>query len=176
MQIKPEMIREQTFKARLRGFDQEEVKGFLMSIADILEEIMDENRSLHNELDVMRAKQKDLEDLFLQAKRFSDEKLEQATLDAQRVMGEAGQKAKEIQEQAQKLLEKAELEAKDQEDIARQKAREILFEMEKQKIALEREIIELKTKKTSLFAEIKAVLAASQTWLKEMAGVDTKQG
>lgn len=176
MQIKPEMIREQSFRPRYKGFDRDEVRDFLMAVADSLEEVLDENRRLHAELDSLRSKQKDLEDLFLQAKRFSDQKFEQATLDAERILAEAEQKAFSIQEKAQLVLERAEQEARDREETARHKAREILFETEKEKVAIERQIVELKTKKVSLFAELKGMLEASQTWLKEMGDVDTRQG
>jgi DivIVA domain-containing protein len=172
MQIKPEMIREQTFRTTLRGFDRDEVKGFLMVMADTMEDLVDENHALKTELEHLRAKQRDLEELFIQAKRFSDEKFAQANYDAQRIINDAEQRAASIQERGQLIIEKAEQEARDREEVARQKAREIIFEVEKTKVSLERQIIDLKNRKLSLFADLKGKLEASQTWLKEMGDVD----
>jgi len=172
MQVKPEIIREQVFRTTLRGFDREEVRGFLMGVADTMEDLVDENHALRTELESMRAKQRDLEDLFIQAKRFSDERFAQANYDAQRIIDDAQQRAAALQEKGQFLIEKAEQEAREREDLARQKAREIIFEVEKTKASLERQIIELKNRKVSLFADLKGKLEASQTWLKEMGDVD----
>jgi len=172
MQVKPEIIREQVFRTTLRGFDREEVRGFLMVVADTMEDLVDENHALRTELESMRAKQRDLEDLFIQAKRFSDERFAQANYDAQRIIDDAQQRAAALQEKGQFLIEKAEQEAREREDLARQKAREIIFEVEKTKASLERQIIELKNRKVSLFADLKGKLEASQTWLKEMGDVD----
>jgi len=172
MQVKPEIIREQVFRTTLRGFDREEVRGFLMVVADTMEDLVDENHALRTELESMRAKQRDLEELFIQAKRFSDERFAQANYDAQRIIDDAQQRAAALQEKGQFLIEKAEQEAREREDLARQKAREIIFEVEKTKASLERQIIELKNRKVSLFADLKGKLEASQTWLKEMGDVD----
>jgi len=172
MQVKPEIIREQVFRTTLRGFDREEVRGFLMVVADTMEDLVDENHALRTELESMRANQRDLADLFIQAKRFSDERFAQANYDAQRIIDDAQQRAAALQEKGQFLIEKAEQEAREREDLARQKAREIIFEGEKTKASLERQIIELKNRKVSLFADLKGKLEASQTWLKEMGDVD----
>jgi len=174
MQVKPEIIREQVFRTTLRGFDREEVRGFLMVVADTMEDLVDENHALRTELESMRAKQRDLEDLFIQAKRFSDERFAQANYDAQRIIDDAQQRAAALQEKGQFLIEKAEQEAREREDLARQKAREIIFEVEKTKVSLERQIIELKNRKLSLFADLKGKLEASQAWLKEIGDVDTQ--
>ena len=174
MQIKPEMIREQIFRTTLRGFDREEVRGFLMVVADTMEDLVDENHALRAELENQRAKQRDLEELFIQAKRFSDERFAQANYDAQRIIDDAEQRAAAIQERGQLIIEKAEQEARDREDTARQKAREIIFDVEKTKVSLEHQIIELKNRKVSLFADLKGKLEASQSWLKEIGDVDTQ--
>lgn len=176
MQIRPEVIREQTFRVRLKGFDREEVQSFLATAAEALDEALDENRLLKGELESLHAKQKDLEELFLQAKRFSDQKFTQANLDAERIQAEAQLKADAIQEKAQAILDRAEQEARDREETIRQKGRDILFELEKDKVTVERQIVELRTKKASLFAELKGLLEAYQTWLKEMGDVDPHQG
>ncbi|HQP31388.1 MAG TPA: DivIVA domain-containing protein [Deltaproteobacteria bacterium] len=174
MQIKPEMIREQVFRTSLRGFDREEVRGFLMVVADTMEDLVDENLALRAELENLRSKQRDLEELFIQAKRFSDERFAQANYDAQRIIDDAEQRAAAIQEKGQHIIARAEQEAREREDLARQKAREIIFEVEKTKVSLERQIIELKNRKLSLFADLKGKLEASQAWLKEIGDVDTQ--
>lgn len=143
MQLTPEMIREQRFRGRLSGFDKEEVTSFLVGIAEDMEELLEENNLLKSELDSMKEKQKDLEDLFLSAKQFSDEKKRLAEQEAQMKIAEA-----------------------------QERAREILSEAQQMKSALEKELTELKAKRTNLFTELRSVLDSYQNWIREMGNVD----
>lgn len=174
MQLTPEMIREQRFKAKLSGFDKDEVTNFLIDVADDFDELLEENALCKSELETLKNKQKDLEDLFLSAKQFSDEKIRKAQEEADKILAEAQNNASSIEQQAQQTIEEAQSKTNDILEEARQKAAEILQEAQKDKSGLENELAELRAKRTNLFSELKAVLDSYRSWIREMGDVDTK--
>jgi DivIVA domain-containing protein len=177
MHITPEMIREQRFRVKLSGgFDKEEVINFLMGVAEDMEEIMEESTLLKNELETMRGKQRDLEDIFLSAKQFSDERKKVAEQESSETMAEARNTAAAMLAEAQQKIDEAEQRGRELEDEARSRAREIIEASEQAKEALEKEILELKVKRMNLFAELKTVMDSYQSWLKEMGNVDQARG
>jgi cell division initiation protein len=174
MQLTPEMIREQRFKGKLSGFDKDEVTNFLIDVADDLEELLEENALFKSELETLKNKQKDLEDLFLSAKQFSDEKIRKAQEEAEKILAEAQKNAASLEEQAQLKIEEAQNKTNEILEEARQKAGEILQEAQQSKAGLENELVELRAKRSSLFSELKAVLDSYRSWIREMGDVDTK--
>jgi cell division initiation protein len=166
------MIREQRFRVRFSGFDKEEVVSFLVGIAEDMEELMEENSLLRSELDALKERQKDLEDLFLSAKQFSDEKKKLAEQEAQLKTSEAQKKASAMLAEAHQKIEGADQKAREIEEQAQVKVREILKEAQQMKAALEKELAELKAKRTNLFTELKSVLDSYQNWIREMGNVD----
>jgi cell division initiation protein len=177
MHITPEMIREQRFRGKLSGgFDKEEVINFLMGVAEDMEEIMEENSLLKSELETMRGKQRDLEDIFLSAKQFSDEKKKLAEEESSVVMSEARNTSAAMIAEAQQKIDEADQKGREMEDEARIRAREIIEASEQAKDALEKELLELKVKRMNLFAELKSVLESYQGWLKERENVDQARG
>ncbi len=174
MHLTPEMVREQRFRVKLSGgFDKDEVINFLMGIAEDMEEIMEENNLLRSEIETLRSKQRDLEDIFLSAKQFSDEKKKVAEQESQNLLSEARNSATAMMAEAQQKIEEAEQKTRDIEEEARGKAQEILNEAQQTKSALDKEILELKVKKMNLFSELKTVIESYQNWVKEMGNVDT---
>lgn len=173
MHLTPEMIREQRFRVKLSGFDKEEVVNFLMGIAEDLDEILEENNLLKSEIETLRSKQRDLEDLFLSAKQFSDEKKRMAEQESQITLAEARNNATSMLAEAQQKIEEAEQKAGEIEEEANRRTRELLEEAQQTKATLEKEILEIKVKRMNLFAELKSVIESYQNWTKEMAGVDS---
>jgi DivIVA domain-containing protein len=177
MHITPEMIREQRFRVKLSGgFDKEEVINFLMSVSEDMEEIMEESSLLKSEVETMRGKQRDLEDIFLSAKQFSDEKKKIAEEETSVALAEARNTAAAMIAEAQQKIDEAEQRGRELEDEARSRAREIIEASEQAKGALEKEILELKVKRMNLFAELKALMESYQNWLAEMGNVDQARG
>jgi len=174
MQVTPEMMREQRFKVKLSGFDKDEVTSFLIDIAEDLEELLEENSLLKSELDTMKNKQKDLEDLFLSAKQFSDEKIRKAETEAAVITSEAQKQAASLEEQAQLSIAEAENKNNESLDEAQKKAEEILTDARQKKADLEQELLELKAKKSNLISDLKGVLNSCQSWIREMGDVDSK--
>jgi cell division initiation protein len=172
MQLTPEMIREQRFKGKLSGFDRDEVTNFLIDIAEDLEELLEENNLLKSELDTVKDKQKDLEDLFLSAKQFSDEKIQKAQEQGNTIVEEAQKQAASVEDQAQLKIDEAQNRSHEILEEAQQRANEVLEEAQRSKTALEQELVELKAKRTSLISEIKSVLNSYQNWIREIGDVD----
>ena len=155
MKLTPEMIREQRFKVKLSGFDKNEVIAFLMDMAEDMEMLIEENSILKSEVETVRRRQKDLEDLFLSVKQFSDEKMKRVDLDANAILAAAEKKASDIQLAANQKLVEAEQRAQELHTQVTLKAREVLREAERSKIEIERGLADLKNKRTTLFTELK---------------------
>jgi cell division initiation protein len=171
MKLSPEMIREQRFRVKLSGFDKNEVIAFLLDMAEDMELLLEENALLKSEMGAVQRRQKDLEDLFLAVKQFSDERMKRAEADARTVIAEAEKKASEIQLAAGQRLSEAEHRAQELQSQAIMKAREVLRETERTKIEIERGLSDLKNKKGSLLNELKSVLDSYQSWLRDQGNV-----
>lgn len=171
MHLTPEMVREQRFRVKISGFDKDEVVNFLMGIAEDMEELIEENALLKSELETLRGKQRDLEDIFLSAKQFSDEKKLVAEQEAQLLTSEARNQAAAIIAESQQKIEDAEQKAREIEEGARSRVQEILGEAQQAKADLDKAILELKVKRMNLFAELKSVIDSFQHWTKEMENV-----
>lgn len=176
MHLTPEMVREQRFRVKLSGFDKEEVVNFLTGIAEDMEEIMEENALLKSEIEALRGKQKDLEEIFLSAKQFADEKKKAAEQEAHTVSSEAKNTAAAMLAEAQQKIEDAEQKVREIEEEAHKRAGEILEEAKEAKATLDNEILELKVKRMNFIAEIKSVIASYQNWINESAHVDSGRG
>jgi cell division initiation protein len=171
MKLSPEMIREQRFKVKLSGFDKNEVIAFLMDMAEDMEMLIEENSMLKSEVETVRRRQKDLEDLFLSVKQFSDEKMKRVDLDASAILADAEKKASAIQLAANHKLVEAEQKAQELHSQVTLKAREVLREAERSKNEIERSLTDLKNKRTTLFTELTAVLDSYQAWIRDQGNV-----
>jgi len=171
MKVTPEMIREQRFKVKLSGYDKNEVIAFLMDIAEDLEMLIEENTVLKSDMETFQRRQKDLEDLFLSVKQFSDEKMKRADLEARNIISEAEKKASEIQLAANQKLLEAEQRSQELQLQATHKAREVLKETEKAKNEIERSLADLKNRKGSLISELRAILDSYQSWIRDQGNV-----
>ena len=101
--ITPIEIRQQAFNKKLRGYDPEEVKGFLQGLSQEWESLREENRSLKEELERTKANYhalKEVEDMLhktlMQAERSSKDTLETARQKAELKIQEADSQAAEI--------------------------------------------------------------------------------
>ncbi len=171
MKLSPEMIREQRFKVKLSGFDKNEVIAFLMDMAEDMEMLIEENAMLKSEVETVRRRQKDLEDLFLSVKQFSDEKMKRVDLDASAILADAEKKASDIQLSANQKLVEVEQKAQELHTQVKLKAREVLREAERSKKEIERGLADLKNKRTTLFTELKAILDSYQAWIRDQGNV-----
>jgi cell division initiation protein len=171
MHLSPDMIREQRFKVKMSGFDKNEVITFLMDIAEDMEQLIEENKLLRSEIESVQRRQKDLEDLFLSAKQFSDQTMKQAELDAQKIISEAEKKASEIRNQANHKLVETEQKTQEIFTMTNQKARDILKDAEKSKRTLDLEVADLKEKKAVFLSQLQGVIQSHQNWIREQGHV-----
>lgn len=171
MKLSPDMIREQRFKGKLSGFDKNEVIAFLMDIAEDMEMLIEENFHLKSEMETIQRRQKDMEDLFLSVKQFSEEKMKRADIDAKGILADAERKASEILHAAAQKQQEADQKAQEIHAQAMQKAREFLKETERSRTEMERTLAEIKNKRSSLMAEFKALLESYQAWIRDQGNV-----
>lgn len=101
--ITPIEIRQHSFKKALRGFDKEEVSGFLNTLSMDWERLLEENKRLKIDLEKTQAELKSLKQVesalhetLLQAKENAKTKLENAQKNAELKVQEAEANAKEI--------------------------------------------------------------------------------
>lgn len=114
MKLTPLDIRKQEFSRKFRGYDPEEVRGFLQMVATQWEEIRDEYQGVNSKLGELRAKLDHYE------------KVEEALEEALRITRESAEKTiRNAEEKARALIEKAEFEARETEEHARQTVNEI---------------------------------------------------
>jgi cell division initiation protein len=101
--ITPAEIRNQTFKRSLRGYDPDEVKAFLNTVAEVWEMKLKEKQELNTRLIEVEASYrslKEIEDMLhktlLQAEQSSKNTMENARTKAELKVREAENKAREI--------------------------------------------------------------------------------
>ncbi len=112
MNISPLDIRNQIFRRTFRGYDPEEVKYFLDSIADSMEAMLKEKEQLEQEVAVLRHKvetygqmEATLRDTMVTAQRVCDEAKATAEREAQNIISKAELEAQERISQAMRSVE-----------------------------------------------------------------------
>lgn len=107
MKITPQEIASQTFALRMKGFDREEVHGFLVSISETLENEILEKEQLKKELDLCKnqlsrfeGRELVLRDTLVSAQKFSKEIRANAEKEGELVVREAEIRGEEIVNQA----------------------------------------------------------------------------
>lgn len=114
----PLAIRNQEFNKKLQGYKPDEVRLFLAQVAEFVDGIMQENRSLRNEIDSLHKRISSLEKQATTIKEAMEEQ-------AKRVIGDAEEQAEQIlssaQEQARSMLKDVQVRV--------EKKREELYEL-----------------------------------------------
>lgn len=107
MRTTPSNIRQQEFNKTLRGYDTEEVKGYLSGLAEELDEILTENERLRKQLDEAmhklgeyRKMEKSLQETVVRVQENSQRALESTRKQASIIMKEAEIKANQMVERA----------------------------------------------------------------------------
>jgi len=143
MKISPMDIQRQTFAARMRGFDREEVRTYLNLVAEEVAELQrdrdrldQEVQSLKSLVDEHRQRETILKNTLLTAQRVSEEIRDNARKQAEGVV-------KEAETQADRLLE-----------LAQARAHEV-----------ERAILDLRAHRTTLRTDVRALITRLTTIL-----------
>ena len=111
MKLTPNEIRRQQFAKRFQGYDQTEVTAYLNTVASEMEELIKQNKTLHEktieletELKNYRSIEKLLHETLMQAKETSGKAMENARQEAQLLIQEAELKSSNILDKARNDL------------------------------------------------------------------------
>ena len=111
MKISSIDIQRQKFQVRLKGYDQEEVRNFLISVAEQIEELSRENDLLKQEVDHVREVLNDYEErdrilknTLVTAQQNSENMLSNTKKEGDLIIKEAEFKATKIMEHAQSQI------------------------------------------------------------------------
>jgi cell division initiation protein len=112
MKVTPLDLRQQRFKSVMRGFDRDEVTGFLSEVADDYEQALRETDRLRDELsraqaslDELREHERNLRNTLLTAQKLADEIRNNAEQESRRVVLDAQSRAELVLQKAQSRLE-----------------------------------------------------------------------
>ncbi|HPR62630.1 MAG TPA: DivIVA domain-containing protein [Thermoanaerobaculia bacterium] len=149
----PMEIQEMQFALSRKGYDMEEVRSFLMSMAEQIELLLKEREQMRRELDFAREE--------LAGHKQREQILKDTLLTAQKV-------AKDIKIQAEResevMIKEAELRADIQYREASRKAADV-----------ERQVRDLKLMKNRLIFDMEQTLERFQRFLKEETGQETSR-
>ncbi len=119
MTMSPQDIQAKQFHVRFRGFDVEEVDGFLEQVAEHYLMALEENKTLTDTVQSLTGK--------LDALKNEEHSFKEAIISAQRVADDMRQKSKE---QASALLLKAQNEAEELKDAAHKEITELEYQVD----------------------------------------------
>ncbi len=118
MKITPLEIRQKTFEKVFRGYEKDEVNAYLQSLSMEWERMLDENKELHIRIENLQTESTKLRELesslfktlktaedtgatlIEQAKKETDLKIKESSLEAEAILNDARSKAKSLVEQA----------------------------------------------------------------------------
>ena len=108
-------IEKQEFKRSLRGFDPDDVKLFLRSVAEEVQrlnldnaDLREEQGRLKSEVEKYRTREKTLQDTLVAAQKMSDELASKSRAEADLLVKEARMKAERLLQQSQDQLSRLE--------------------------------------------------------------------
>lgn len=136
MNITPQEIRSREFGKKFRGYDPDEVKAFLDNLANDLEEIVLENKSLKERISLLEERLDDYKSM--------EDTMKQMLLTAHKTSEE---KKRVSEREAESLIQDAKL-----------KSERVLQETDKKLYELKKKILELKNLKDSYILKIKSIL------------------
>jgi cell division initiation protein len=171
MKVTPLEIRQKTFEKTLRGYDKDEVNGFLLTLSQEWERNQDELKELRMKCDASErevGKLREVEtSLFRTLKTAEDtgaNVIEQANKSAELIL-------RESQIKAEALLNEAKAKAKNAIDEAEQNTRQLLAEMEDQLKALTEQYKSLMSQRDNLLADMKRMANETLDRTERMEGM-----
>jgi cell division initiation protein len=157
MRVTPLEIRQKDFEKHFRGYNTDEVDGFLASLSQEWERILDENKELRVKLEAseremmkLREVETSLYKTLKTAEVTGANVVEQARKDAELSV-------KEAQHKSEVMLTEAKMKAKTTIDDAEVRARQILSEMEERLKMLTENYKRLESSRTDLLSDLKHI-------------------
>jgi cell division initiation protein len=155
MRVTPLEIRQKTFEKNFRGYQIDEVNGFLQTLSQEWERIQDDNKELRikleateREVNKLREVESSLYKTLKTAEDTGANVIEQARLSADLHM-------KETQMRADAIMHEAKTKAKDTIEESDQRAKEIVAEMEERLKMLVENYKKLESSREDLLADLK---------------------
>ena len=109
MTLMPEDIQSKQFHVRFRGFDVEEVDGFLEQIAENYLMLLEENRTLKTkiegmsqEIEIFRQDESSFKSAILSAQKVGDEMKKKSRAEATRLLAQANAEVTQLKDEANK--------------------------------------------------------------------------
>jgi cell division initiation protein len=155
MRVTPLEIRQKTFEKHFRGYDKDEVNGFLLTLSQEWERALDENKELR--MKVESAEREVLKLREVESSLYRTLKTAEDT--GASVIGQARQAAelhmRESQFKAEAMLNEAKSKAKDTIEESDMRAKEILADMEDRLKILVESYKKLESSRDDLISEMK---------------------
>jgi cell division initiation protein len=158
MKITPIEIRQKSFEKVFRGYDKEEVDGFLLSLSQEWERVIDENKEYRIKLEMAEKEVKKLREvetsLYRTLKTAEDtgtHLIEQANKSAEMQMREAQVKADSLLREARS---KAQYMVQEADNKAKQALQETISELK----AMEKDVRIIENQKDNLITELRSIV------------------
>jgi cell division initiation protein len=155
MKITPLEIRQKTFEKNFRGYEKDEVNGFLLTLSQEWERLMDENKELRIKLEATErevGKLREVESSLYKTLKTAEDTganvIDQARKTAELHL-------RESQLKADALLNEAKTKAKDTLEEAESRTREIIADMEDRLKGMVDTYKKLETSREDLISELK---------------------
>ncbi|HOJ13972.1 MAG TPA: DivIVA domain-containing protein [Deltaproteobacteria bacterium] len=165
MKLSPEMIREQRFRTRFKGFDRQEVTAFLLDLAEDMESLIEENSLLKGEIEEGKKRQREIEDMILSLRQFTEERMKMAESESSALVDKAERRASEIQEAASRKMAEAEQRAQEVLAQAMRKAKEMLRDAERARQEAERSLEEISERRKAMLEQLRTVVDSCRAWI-----------
>jgi len=147
MTLTPQDILSQQFHVRIRGFDQEEVDAFLDTVAEDMQQLLEENAQIKDELVELKNSLKEY--------RTQEKSFQHAIISAQRIADEMESRSRQ---EAESLVSKARAEAERLFEETRTRIKELEERSLNEQERLTKEIDLLKGKKSEIKEELRGLL------------------
>jgi cell division initiation protein len=130
MRVTPLEIRQKSFEKHFRGYDKDEVNGFLLTLSQEWERIIDENKELRIKLEATEREVTKLREVETSLYKTLKTAEDTGANVIEQARAAADLHLKESQLKANALLNEAKTKAKDTLDEAEEKVKQILADME----------------------------------------------
>ena len=172
MKITPLEIRQKTFEKTLRGYDKDEVNGFLLTLSQEWERNQDELKELRVKMEASErevSKLREVESSLFRTLKTAEDTganvIEQANKSAELIL-------RESQIKAEALLNEAKSKAKNTIDEAEQNTRQLLADMEDQLKSLSDQYKSIMAQRDNLLADLKRLSNETLDRVARVEGTD----
>ncbi len=155
MRVTPLEIRQKTFEKHFRGYDKDEVNGFLLTLSQEWERIVDENKELRIKLEATEREVTKLREVEMSLYKTSKTAEDTGANVIEQARAAADLHLKESQMKANAIMNEAKTKAKDTLDEAEERAKLILVEMEDRLKVMADNYKKLETSREELISDLR---------------------